>query len=968
MSKDVLKGKTFLKPPGHFIDEATEQVEEVKRRHSIVSLFEGYGVKLAKTSHNGSYTGLCPWHDDHNPSLAVDETKGLFHCFGCEAKGDIIELVRKMEGVSFREALKKLEGGSVALPRAAAADKPKKQKPPAQVKTPLPATHTEDLIDEDTPPKEEGASALALITLNDVAEYYHKRLYEVNDAVKYLESRGVVKSELYERYRIGFSDGSLLSKLSDKQKETLKASGILTKHSAEHFHNCIVFPILDPSTSSGQVTDRVVGMYGRRITDDTSTSSAQPPRHLYLPGPHRGVWNRKASKVYDEVVLVESIIDALSLVQIGVENVQPLYGTNGFTAEHLQILKDDNVKTVVLAFDNDEAGRKAAEKHKAILIGEGFAVKTIFPGTHGRVACGACDQPKLSNPSTSLRIKDWNEELLAGLDKETFKLLVEEAGAEQGEKPKKEFDVRRDKQFYWFEFPRTHGRAANGESDQPGITYRVVKAKDMFVNSLRLTIMAKCGDEPFYDSLDVYSARSREMYSAKAAHNLAQEPKRIERDLIDMLEYFESERERGGVEKRDMTVVLPHEDEEMGIAFLKSPDIIDAIASDMGRLGYVSERTNKIVVYLAGISRLMERPLNVYLQAGASGGKSALLDVLESLTPPADVWKASTISSQAFHYVEEEMFMDKIFMMGEAIHDESIEGLVRQMQSEGEISRLVTVKDEKTGEMKATLIKKKVKMSFMVSSTALSLNPENASRCIVLYSDESKVQTERVQERLGYTHSYEWKIAEREESKRIVRKHHAAQTLISKVNVYNPFWKHIRFPSNRATMRRMYEQFLTLIDCVCFLRQMQKPRVSLPGMGNVPGIEVDLDDYETARSLFVDGVLVKSGSDVPEGTRLLYEEIRAMLAKAAAKEGVRTCEISFIQKQVREVTGLGSEFVKKHIRLLVGYEYLAVTGGSRHGTRFAYKLREDKSIEELDISMIPTREQIQSILEQEQSK
>jgi DNA primase len=932
MSKDVLKGKTFLKPPGHFIDEATEQVEEIKRRHSIVSLFESYGVKLAESSHNGSYTGLCPWHDDHNPSLSVDETKGLFHCFGCDAKGDIIELVRKMEGVSFREALKKLEGkagAAIRQPRAGTT----KQKNQTTPKTTTPeAPRTEELIDADSTPEETGASSLPLITLNDVAEYYYKRLYEAPGALRYLESRGIVKPELYERYRIGFADGSLLSKLSDKQKEALQASGILTKHNSEHFHNCIVFPILD---DSGQVA----GMYGRRTIADE-------PRHLYLPGPHRGVWNRKASKVYDEVVLVESIIDALSLVQIGVENVQPLYGTNGFTAEHLQILKDDNVKTVVLALDNDEAGHKAAEKLKAKLLTEGFAVKTITP--------------KLS--------KDWNEELLAGLDRETFNLLVGEAGAEQGEKKKKEYDVRREKQFYWFTFPGTHGRAACGACDQPGITYRVVKAKDVFVNSLRLTIMAKCGDEPFYDSLDVYSARSREMYAAKAGHNLAQEPKRIERDLIEMLEYFEIERERGGVEKRDVTVVLPHEDEEMGIAFLKSPDIIDAIAEDMGRMGYVSERTNKIVVYLAGISRLMERPLNVYLQAGASGGKSALLDVLEALTPPADVWKASTISSQALHYVEEEMFMDKIFMMGEAIHDESIEGLVRQMQSEGEISRLVTVKDEKTGELKATLIRKKVKMSFMVSSTALSLNPENASRCIVLYSDESKVQTERVQERLGYTHSYEWKIAEREESKRIVRKHHAAQTLLSKVNVYNPFWKHIKFPSNRATMRRMYEQFLTLIDCVCFLRQMQKPRVSLPGEGNAQGIEVDLDDYETARSLFVDGVLVKSGSDVPEGTRLLYEEIRAMLAKAAAKEGVRACEISFIQKQVREVTGLGSEFVKKHIRLLVAYEYLAVTGGSRHGTRFAYRLREDKSIEELDISMIPTREKLEVMINSEGTK
>jgi DNA primase len=135
MSKDVLKGKTYLKAPGHFIDEATEQVEALKRSHSIVALFASYGIQPAKKSNNGSYTFLCPWHEDHNPSLNVDDTKGLFHCFGCDAKGDVIELVRKMEGLSFREALRKLEGktsGAIRPPRVAA------KKPPAQMETPLP--------------------------------------------------------------------------------------------------------------------------------------------------------------------------------------------------------------------------------------------------------------------------------------------------------------------------------------------------------------------------------------------------------------------------------------------------------------------------------------------------------------------------------------------------------------------------------------------------------------------------------------------------------------------------------------------------------------------------------------------------------------------------------------------------------------------------------------------------------------
>jgi len=130
MSADKLKGKQFLKAPGHFIDEATEQVEAIKRKYSIAALFEGYGVKLTKSSHNGSYTGICPWHDDHNPSLSVDETKGLFYCFGCDAKGDVIELVRKMENVSFRDAIRKLQGATVETFKKPEQKRPEKKKEP----------------------------------------------------------------------------------------------------------------------------------------------------------------------------------------------------------------------------------------------------------------------------------------------------------------------------------------------------------------------------------------------------------------------------------------------------------------------------------------------------------------------------------------------------------------------------------------------------------------------------------------------------------------------------------------------------------------------------------------------------------------------------------------------------------------------------------------------------------------------
>jgi DNA primase len=89
-------------------------------------------------------------------------------------------------------------------------------------------------------------------------------------------------------------------------------------------YSCIVIPFLDES-------GKVVSFYGRSIQKDSKLP------HRYLPGPRKGLVNRTALKVYrDQIILTESVIDALSLAQIGIENVVPLYGTNGFTDDHLK--------------------------------------------------------------------------------------------------------------------------------------------------------------------------------------------------------------------------------------------------------------------------------------------------------------------------------------------------------------------------------------------------------------------------------------------------------------------------------------------------------------------------------------------------------------------------------------------------------------------------------------------------------
>ena len=212
------------------------------------------------------------------------------------------------------------------------------------------------------------------VTLDEVADYYFKNLPESKEAKAYLEGRGLWNPEILKRLKVGYCKGDLRNKVSDSGFEKLKEIGIFTEKVAEHFKGCITFPLFD---SDG----RVSGIYGRKI-------NSTKPQHLYLKGPHRGLLNRKAIAVYhDSVIITESVIDAVSLIALGIENAVPAYGVNGFTDEHLKAFKDNRVKEAVIAFDADTAGREASIRLKEKLSGEGISAGEMFPPN----------------------VKDWNE-------------------------------------------------------------------------------------------------------------------------------------------------------------------------------------------------------------------------------------------------------------------------------------------------------------------------------------------------------------------------------------------------------------------------------------------------------------------------------------------------------------------------------------------------------------------------------
>ena len=981
MAQDRLKGRKTLQV-ANFLDEFEK--DDIKKDVDIVRLFQHFGVNL--TRKGKSFSGNCPWHDDKSPSLSVDRDKGLYNCFGCGESGDIFTLTEKMKGLGFRESvayLKDFAGRASgiptdvnsltyddALPKNLTASRPRNERRDvvdlktrersAGEETGRDAepekreTKVDSTGDISTPLDAAEAPSVAVsaspdMSLSTVADYYHKRLFDSPDALRYLESRGFADTRLFVRFQIGFADGSILEKLTDTQKTSLMKQGIITDRGKEHFAGCITIPIFDDM-------DMVVGIYGRSINP-----KAKIP-HLYLRGKHRGVFNRKASKVYDEIIFTESIIDALSLIFLGFKNTQSIYGTNGFTDEHLTILKDDRVKTVILAFDNDEAGEKASVKLKEALLSEGFSVKSITPS---KVANMFPEHPDSS-------VKDWNEYLTAGGTpaefipssaaglsdlKKAITEAIDTAEVFTPEHEDKSFKAEKDHMGYLFTIN--------------GITYRVTGAKEIFISNLRVNIKAALRQSSgtdadtglkYYDNLDLYSARSRSGYAGSMGRTLDIEPNRIEKDLIAILEYLEQERDRhlwsgSGKEKE---TALTAEERELGMRLLTNPNMFTEIVEDMDILGYVGENLNKQLMYIAASSRKLEDPVSVMVVSESASGKSFLIDTVARLIPPDEVISVTSLSEQALNYMED--MSHKFVSLGEIVHSETIEHQIREMLSKKELTRLVTIKEPRTGKLVTKMSAVPAIVSLAMSGTRYEMNPENTSRCFVVNADESREQTRRI-------HVAQWtkeySVKRKNQKKKlvpeIIRKHHAAQKLLQPITIENVFGEYLDFPNILMRTRRDNKRFVDLIACVSYLRQYQKEKKY--DESGEPYIEFDLVDYEIAYSIMIKGVLSSSLLEIPRGAIDLYEYFRELARKQAKKENIEAREVSLTQREIREYTGLNQVWVKRHMKILLDYEYITLARGGKARSKGHYQLREDVPMEAVNLSMIPTPDELKKKLQ-----
>ncbi|EKE1051994.1 toprim domain-containing protein [Escherichia coli] len=873
-------------------------------------MVQAQGRQLVKKGKD--FTTLCPFHDEKTPSCVISPEKNLYHCFGCNAGGSVLNWVMQTEKLSLRKAVERL--------KAELGDNP--------AVVPLVTKDEPEIFAED----EAGRQKL----LSRVVEFYHHTLLNAPEAVAYLEKRRLNHPELVAAFKLGFANRTLpyrlpavKSRAGEKIRARLKGVGVLRESGHEHFTGSLVVPVMD---LNGQIRE----MYGRKIGGDLRKGT---PLHMYLPGTHGGVWNEQALIGSSSVVLCESLIDAMSFWVAGVRNVTAAYGVNGFTDEMRAALLAHGVKQVLIAYDNDPAGNEAAVKLASSLAADGIATfRVLFPA--GMDANGYLCQ--VAEPEQAFSV------LLDGAvpmsDLADVASIAPQASAEPAHLTSLAADVAA--------LPAVSAPApgvsvetlADGELmvALPGERW-TIRGVSRKTNAAAMKVNAQVLDTEsgvvFADAVDMMSARSRGGYARAAAAELGLAEGDLRRSLGKVL--LALEHWQAAPEPANAAPEMTPEDREAALELLRSPDLASRIAADMAACGVVGESTNLTAAYLAAVSRKLDRPLAVLIQSSSAAGKSSLMDAVLNLIPPEERLQYSAMTGQSLFYLGETNLQHKILAIAEEEGVRQAAYALKLLQSDGELTIASTGKDDASGNLVTKQYTVKGPVMLMLTTTAIDVDEELLNRCLVLTVNESREQTEAIHAAQRYAQTLEGLLAANEKSY-ITQLHQNAQRLLRPLNVVNPFASQLTFMSDKTRTRRDHMKYLTLIQTIALLHQYQREIKRVEHRGQVVEyIEVTREDIALANRLAHE-ILGRTLDEMPPQTRKLLLLIQTMVGELAAAQHCKPGEVRFTRREIRDFTQWSDNQLKVHCMRLAEMEYLLIHGGSR-GHLLQYELLWDGS-------------------------
>jgi DNA primase len=351
-----------------FSSIAQQSIEQVRHYPGMVEIISQY-VSLKKRGRN--HLGLCPFHSEKSPSFTVSPEKKLWHCFGCQESGDLISFLQKIDNLTFKEAIENIASyAGIELERT--------------------ESKNSGFSSENDKLKE---------TLRDLLvysrEFFKQQLSQSKGETDYLTKRGL-SPEIIQKYNVGYSpnNNDLLTVLKNHgfSDSDIKSAGmgVLSEkgYLYSRFRERIMFPISDH-------LGRIVGFSGRVLPANQSPAK-------YINSEETLIFNKRsvlygldqAKKHVNKagfIIVTEGFFDALMIIDNGFPNTIASMGT-ALTENHIRLLSR-MTKSIILAFDNDGAGQKAAQKAISLIAPFNMDVRVLrykendpadFLVTHGK--------------------------------------------------------------------------------------------------------------------------------------------------------------------------------------------------------------------------------------------------------------------------------------------------------------------------------------------------------------------------------------------------------------------------------------------------------------------------------------------------------------------------------------------------------------------------------------------------------
>jgi hypothetical protein len=428
-------------------------------------------------------------------------------------------------------------------------------------------------------------------------------------------------------------------------------------------------------------------------------------------------------------------------------------------------------------------------------------------------------------------------------------------------------------------------------------------------NQMKATLRLDHGGRLFIDTVDFYLAAARRRLIGGLCRELEQPAHAIESEVERLMRYCE--RHPQDEPELPAAIHLTVEERKEAEAFGRAPELLQKILEDFEACGVVGEEPNKLLGYLAAVSRKLPHPLSLLVLSSSGAGKSTLQDAVLTLCPPEDVVRLTSLTGRALYYKSRDSLKHRILALEETAGAESASYAIRNLISAGGLVVETATRDRGTGQLSTTIHRVEGPTAVFVTTTDPDVDPETASRFFITGVDESREQTRAILDA-------QRKVAAGGEAPgraEIVRRHHNFQRLLRPLRVINPHAGRLTCSDDRLQRRRDHARLLHLINAVALLRQMRK-EIRPPGV-----IEADMEDVRIAYRLAAE-IMGHGLDELHRVGRELLAQIETMVDRMAGAAGVARGDVSFTRRQIRVQAGWAHARIERYLRGLVDLEYL----------------------------------------------